>query len=159
MLYSSEEQKEVFKERPLAVFRQAPNRKDTLVRDKLPWSQTEVVRGSYRYSDDVRFIWTHSEEQLSSFIEYNNSYHQTIKFTTEKSSDSVSYLDVSVSRKGRALETDLRYKEYFVREQIVRASKLDRERLFNQQGKCTCKKMDQFLLERHFMQHLMSLGG
>ena len=75
MLYSSEEQKEAFKERPLAVFRRAPNRKDTLVRAKLPWSQTEVLRGSYRYSDDVCFIWTHSEEQLSSFIEYNNSYH------------------------------------------------------------------------------------
>ena len=61
----------------------------------------------YRYIDDVFFIWTHGEEQLSSFIEYINSYHQTIKFTTEKSRDSVSYLDVSVSRKGQALETDL----------------------------------------------------
>ena len=53
------------------------------------------------------FIWTHGEEKLCSFIEYINSYHQTIKFTTEKSRDSVSYLDVLVSRKGRALETDL----------------------------------------------------
>ena len=46
-------------------------------------------------------------EQLSSFVEYINSYHQTIKFTTEKSRDSVSYSDISVSRKGPALETDL----------------------------------------------------
>ena len=61
----------------------------------------------YRYIDDVFVIWTHGEEQLFSFIEYINSYHQTIKFTTEKSRDSVSYLDVSVSRNGRALETDL----------------------------------------------------
>ena len=61
----------------------------------------------YRYIDDVFFIWTHGEEQLSSFIEYVNSYLHTIKFTTEKSRNSVSYLDVSVSRKGRALETDL----------------------------------------------------
>ena len=49
------------------------------------------------------FIWTHGEESLSSFVEYINSYHQTIKFTTEKSRDSVSYLDVLVSRKGQGL--------------------------------------------------------
>ena len=61
----------------------------------------------YRYIDDVFFIWTQGEEQLSSFVEYINIYHQTIKFTTDKSRDSVIYLDVSVSRMGRALETDL----------------------------------------------------
>ena len=56
------------------------------------------------------FMWTHGKEKLCSFVEYINSYHQTIKFTTEKSRDSVSYLDVLVSRKGRALETDPYYK-------------------------------------------------
>ena len=35
------------------------------------------------------------------------------------------------------------YKEYFVREQIVRASKLEREKLFNQEGRCSNKKKDQ----------------
>ena len=61
----------------------------------------------YRYIDNVFFIWTHGEEQLSSFIEHVDNYHLTIKFKREKSRDSVSYLDVSVSRKGWALETDL----------------------------------------------------
>ena len=61
----------------------------------------------YRYIDDVFFIWTHDEEKLSSFVEYMNSYHRTIKFTTEISKDSVSYLDVLVSRNGGVLETDL----------------------------------------------------
>ena len=170
----------------------------------------------YRCIDDVFFIWTHGEEQLSSFIEYINSYHQIIKFTTEKSRDSVSYLDVSVSRKGQTLETDLYckstdthqylqksschpwhvkkaipygqalrirricsdekkfrmrseelvgwlvnrgYKEYFVREQIVRASKLDREKLFNQEGRCSNKKKDQVPLVVTFHPALNELRG
>ena len=170
----------------------------------------------YRYIDDVFFIWTHGEEKLCSFVEYINSYHQTIKFTTEKSRDSVSYLDVLVSRKGRALETDLYckstdthqylqrsschpwhvkkaipygqalrirricsdekkfrkrseelvswlvdrgYKEDFVREQIVRASSLDRERLFNQEGRCNDKRKDQVPLVVTFHPALNELRG
>ena len=35
---------------------------------------------------------------------------------------------------------DRGYKEYFVREQIVRASEVDRERLFNQEGRCGNRK-------------------
>ena len=61
----------------------------------------------YRYIDDIFFIWTHGEEKLSSFVDHMNSYHQTIKFTAEISKDSISYLDVLVSRNGRVLETDL----------------------------------------------------
>ena len=38
----------------------------------------------YRYIDDIFFIWIHSEDKLSSFVEYINSHHQTIKFTREK---------------------------------------------------------------------------
>ena len=182
----------------------------------------------YRYIDDVFFIWTHGEEQLSSFIEHVNSYHQTIEFKRDKSRDSVSYLDVSVSRKGWALETDLQckstdthwylqksschpwhvkkaipygqalkirricsdekkfgmrseelvswlvdkgYEEYFVREQIVCASKLDRgmllvcaskldrERLFNQEGRCSDKKKDQVPLVVTFHPALNELRG
>ena len=170
----------------------------------------------YRYIDDVFFIWTHGEEKLCSFIEYINNYHQAIKFTTEKSRDSVSYLDVLVSRNGRALETDLYYKstdthqylqrsschrwhvksaipygqafsirricsgekkfrkrseelvswlvdrgykEDFVREQIVRASSLDRERLFNQEGRCNDKRKDQVPLVVAFHPALNELRG
>ena len=35
-------------------------------------------------------------------------------------------------------------KENFVKRQIVRASKLDRERLFNQGGRCSDKKRTRF---------------
>ena len=61
----------------------------------------------YRYIDDVFFIWTHGCEQLAKFVEYMNSYHPTIKFTTESSDISVSFLDVLVTRKEGVLETDL----------------------------------------------------
>ena len=53
------------------------------------------------------FIWTHGEEKLTSFLEHISSYHQKIKFTMEMSQDSISYLNVLVSRNGRVLETDL----------------------------------------------------
>ena len=60
-----------------------------------------------RYIDDVFFICTHGKEQLYSFEEYINSYHQTINDRIGSSRDSVSYLAVLLSRKGLALETDL----------------------------------------------------
>ena len=171
---------------------------------------------SYRYTDDVFFIWTHAEENLRSFEEYINNYHETIKFTTEKSRDSVSYLDVLVNRKGRALETDLYckstdthqhlqrsschpwdvkkaipygqalrlrridsdvkkirktseelvcwlvergYKEDFIREQTVHASSLDREGLFNQEGRYNDKRKDQVPLVVTFHPALNELRG
>ena len=61
----------------------------------------------YRYIDDVFFIWTDGEQKLSSLVEYISSYHQTIQFTTEISKDSVSHLDVLVSRNWRVLERGL----------------------------------------------------
>ena len=76
----------------------------------------------YRYIDDVFFIWTHGVEKLCSFVEYVNSYHQTIKSTTEKSRGSVSYLDAFVSRKGRALETDLYCKSTDTNQYLQRSS-------------------------------------
>ena len=60
-----------------------------------------------RYIGDVFFIWTHGRRKLNSFLEYINSFHETIKFTSESSREGVSFLDVMMERKGRALETDL----------------------------------------------------
>ena len=37
----------------------------------------------WRYIDDILAIWTHSEEKLIKFIDNINTYHATIKFTTE----------------------------------------------------------------------------
>ena len=61
-----------------------------------------------RFIDDVFFIWTHGEEKLKSFINHLNSSHETIKFTSEESRDSISFLDVQVSvGEGGVLSTDL----------------------------------------------------
>ena len=61
-----------------------------------------------RFIDDVFFIWTHGEEKLKSFINHLNTSHETIKFASEQSRDSISFLDVQVSiREGGVLSTDL----------------------------------------------------
>ena len=61
-----------------------------------------------RFIDDVFFIWTHGEERLKSFINHLNSSHDTIKFTSEHSRGSISFLDVQVSvGEGEVLSTDL----------------------------------------------------
>ena len=60
-----------------------------------------------RYIDDFFAIWPHREEQLRHFIEVLNSYHRTIKFTAEWSSESVTFLDTRVILDGEKLITDL----------------------------------------------------
>ena len=50
----------------------------------------------------------HGEEKLKLFINHLNSSHETIKFTSEQSRDSISFLDVQVSvGEGGVLSTDL----------------------------------------------------
>ena len=61
-----------------------------------------------RFIDDVFFIWMHGKEKLKSFIDHLNSSHDTIKFTSEQSRESISFLDVKVSvGEGGVLSTDL----------------------------------------------------
>ena len=40
---------------------------------------------------NIFFIWMHGEERLKSFINHLNSSHETIKFTSEHSQDSISF--------------------------------------------------------------------
>ena len=54
---------------------------------------------------------------------------------------------------------DMGYKEDFMREQIVRASKLEREGLFNKEGRCSDKKKDQVPLVVTFHPALNELRG
>ena len=54
---------------------------------------------------------------------------------------------------------DRGYKEDFVREQILLASKLDRERLFSHEGRCSDKKKDQDPLVVTFHPALKELRG
>ena len=62
-----------------------------------------------RYIDDIfaTCIWPHGEEHLRHFIEVLNSYHRTIKFMAEWSSESVTFLDTRVILDGKKLITDL----------------------------------------------------
>ena len=61
-----------------------------------------------RYIDDIFFIWMHGEEELKEFIDHLNCSHDTIKFTSEHSRDSISFLDIQVTlSEGGVLSTDL----------------------------------------------------
>ena len=62
----------------------------------------------WRFIDDIFMIWTHTEDELRTFITYLNNIHPTIKFTSSHSATSTSFLDVKVSldQFGK-VETDL----------------------------------------------------
>ena len=63
-----------------------------------------------RYIDVMFFIWNESEEKLEQFLENLNNFHPNLKFRSEKSKNSVNFLDVTVSLIDQHLETDLYYK-------------------------------------------------
>ena len=46
-----------------------------------------------RVIDDIFLIWAHGEEKLNIFINFLNSSHETIKFTSEYSQENISFLD------------------------------------------------------------------
>ena len=56
----------------------------------------------WRYIDDIVFIWEHGEESLKKFLNKLNSFHPTIKFTTEYSKETINFLDVNVRLVGVA---------------------------------------------------------
>ena len=62
------------------------------------------------YIDDIFAVWTHGEEKLIKFIDDNNGYHATIKFTAEWSREFVTFLDTRITHDGNHLVTDLHTK-------------------------------------------------
>ena len=56
-----------------------------------------------RYIDDCIFLWTHGEEELDRFIKHLNLCHPTIKFTVESSTESVNFLDTTISKNNEGL--------------------------------------------------------
>ena len=50
-----------------------------------------------RFIDDIFLIWTHGEDSLKDFISFINSFNPNLQFTYEYSSESVHFLDVSIS--------------------------------------------------------------
>jgi hypothetical protein len=49
-----------------------------------------------RFIDDIFMIWDHGSETLTEFLNHLNSCHPTIKFTSEQSNKSVTFLDTTV---------------------------------------------------------------
>ena len=64
---------------------------------------------SWRYIDDIFFLWEHGEEKLKFFIDNINKIHPTIKFTADWSK-TVNFLDATVSIAEGVIETDLSVK-------------------------------------------------
>ena len=60
----------------------------------------------WRYIDDIFFIWTSDEESLTRFIDHINSFHRTIKFTSEYSTTETYFVDVVIRKEENGL-TDL----------------------------------------------------
>lgn len=52
-------------------------------------------------------VWTHGEETLVEFLKYLNNIHPIIKFTGERSTTSISLLDVNIQLRDGKIETYL----------------------------------------------------
>ena len=60
-----------------------------------------------RYTDDIFFVWTGSENKLEDFLNRVNNFHPKLKFTYEKSKSFANFLDGSVSMVDNKLEADI----------------------------------------------------
>ena len=63
-----------------------------------------------RYIDDIFFIWIHGEEQLNLFLKDHNEFRLNLKFTYQRSQNSVDFFYLHVSLKDGAVFTDLHTK-------------------------------------------------
>ena len=50
-----------------------------------------------RYIDDIFIIWQHGQDELTKFVSHLNAKHKTIKFTEERSTTSINFLDITVN--------------------------------------------------------------
>ena len=64
----------------------------------------------FRYIDDIFFIWIASEKELDEFLNRLNSFHPKLRFTHERSRESLNFLDVIVKIQQGEFVTDLYYK-------------------------------------------------
>ena len=66
-----------------------------LEEDLLTWTSARPHTW-WRYIDDIFAIWEHGRESLMTFLDQINSFHPSIKFTAETSTQEVSFLDTTV---------------------------------------------------------------
>ena len=76
----------------------------------------------WRYIDDIFLLWTHGEEKLNEFIDYLNSLHSTIKFTSSFSRTDIPFLDVHVHLRNGHIETDLHVKPTDKHQYLLKSS-------------------------------------
>ena len=67
-------------------------------------------------------IWTDRKKKFNEFFQYLNEFNPTIKFTTEKSFNKITFLDVTVSENNNKLSTDLYTKETDINQYIHASS-------------------------------------
>ena len=66
-----------------------------------------------RFLDDIFFIWTHGEEELTSFIQYMQDYSEsmkiktTLKYDIHYSTQCVNFLDTTIKLENGQLSSDL----------------------------------------------------
>ena len=61
----------------------------------------------FRFIDNIWGIFRGTEEELNSFVDYCNSFHQTIKFTVEYSKKSITFLDVTTYQEDNRFKATL----------------------------------------------------
>ena len=49
-----------------------------------------------RYIDDILILWPHSEIELNNFLASMNSFHPSIKFTSDFSHEKITFLDLNI---------------------------------------------------------------
>ena len=65
-----------------------------------------------RYIDDTYMCWEYSLEELQEFIQFLNSLHPKIKWTSEVEKDNkISFLDILIIRNGESNDTTVYRKE------------------------------------------------
>ena len=61
----------------------------------------------YRYIDDIFMVWNHGQHELTKFITHLNTSSESITFSSECSSSTLNFLDVTVNLVENQISTDL----------------------------------------------------
>ncbi|XP_071177436.1 uncharacterized protein [Mytilus edulis] len=64
-----------------------------------------------RFIDDIDMKWNDTAEHLQDFLDHCNQFHQSIKFTSEFSSEKIAFLDTTTFVKNGVMTTDLHTKK------------------------------------------------
>ena len=74
---------------------------------KFIYPHRKCLRIWFRFIVDIWGIFGGTEEELISFMDYCNSFHETIKFTVEYSKKSIAFLDVTAYQEDNRIRSTL----------------------------------------------------